>query len=118
LNQPKSVFHLHGSLADPAGNGHDDARLHTRYANDRIADDPHRENRTLTFLSHLFQTKTGLFVGYGLEDLEILEYVIQKAQMPSPSDETQARHFMLQGHFSHEYDLTRIHRLQELALDQ
>ena len=47
-----------------------------RYANDRGSDDPALENRTLTFLEALFQNKTVLFVGYGLEDLEILEYVI------------------------------------------
>jgi hypothetical protein len=71
-----------------------------------VENDAQRENRTLTFLSHLFQSKTVLFVGYGLEDLEILEYVIQKARMLSPGEE-EARHFMLQGYFSHEYELMR-----------
>jgi hypothetical protein len=33
------------------------------------------------YLSHLFQEKTVLFIGYGLEDLEILEYLIQKGRM-------------------------------------
>jgi hypothetical protein len=37
---------------------------------------PKSENRTLTFLSHLFQEKTVPFIGYGLEGLEMLEYVI------------------------------------------
>jgi SIR2-like domain len=53
----------------------------TRYRNDRFDSDAARENRTLTFLDHLFANKTVLFVGYGLEDLEILEYVIQKARV-------------------------------------
>ncbi len=48
----------------------------TRYRNDRTDADPSRENRTLTFLDYLFTNKTVLFVGYGLDDLEILEYVI------------------------------------------
>jgi hypothetical protein len=106
LNQPKSVFHLHGSLSDPAGMVMTTRDYITRYANDRVENDAQRENRTLTFLSHLFQSKTVLFVGYGLEDLEILEYVIQKARMLSPGEE-EARHFMLQGYFSHEYELMR-----------
>jgi SIR2-like domain len=107
LNQPKSVFHLHGSLADPAGMVITTRDYITRYANDRAGNDPQQENRTLTFLGHLFQTKTVLFIGYGLEDLEILEYVIQKARMLLPGEQAQARHFMLQGYFSHEYELMR-----------
>jgi hypothetical protein len=107
LNQPNSVFHLHGSLADPAGMIMTTRDYIARYANDRAEDDPQRENRTLTFLSHLFQEKTVLFVGYGLEDLEILEYVIQKAQMVSGRAQHQARHFMLQGFFAHENELMR-----------
>jgi hypothetical protein len=107
LNQPNAVFHLHGSLANPAGMVITTRDYITRYASDRVENDTQRENRTLTFLSHLFQTKTVLFVGYGLEDLEILEYVIQKARMLSPGEEAQARHFMLQGYFSHEYELMR-----------
>ncbi|WP_189524537.1 MULTISPECIES: SIR2 family protein [unclassified Mesorhizobium] len=107
LNQPRTVFHLHGSLVDPKGMVVTTRDYITRYANDRADDDPELENRTLTFLSHLFSTKTVLFVGYGLEDLEILEYVIQKARVPSPEGKPEARHFMLQGFFSHQMELMR-----------
>src|SRR6185437_13077771 len=51
--------------------------------------------------------KTVLFVRYGLEDLEILEYVIQKARVAAPSGPAEAKHFMLQGYFSHEAELMR-----------
>jgi hypothetical protein len=105
LNQAKSVFHLHGSLANPASMVVTTRDYIMRYASDRNAEDAGQENRTLTFLSYLFQTKTVLFIGYGLEDLEILEYVIQKARSLSASGEPQARHFMLQGYFQHEYEL-------------
>ncbi|MCP4614985.1 MAG: hypothetical protein GY844_00985 [Bradyrhizobium sp.] len=107
LNQPNSVFHLHGSLMDPSSMVMTTRDYIQRYANDRGSDDPARENRTLTFLESLFQNKTVLFVGYGLEDLEILEYVIQKARQQMPSERPQARHFMLQGYFAHEYELMR-----------
>jgi hypothetical protein len=106
LNQAKCVIHLHGSLDDPGGMVMTTRDYITRYANDRTSGDPKNENRTLTFLSYLFQTKTVLFVGYGLEDLEILEYVVQKARLLS-SEQPEARHFMLQGYFSHEYELMR-----------
>ena len=51
------------------------------YANDRRADGPEGENRVLTFLEFLFSEKNVLFIGYGLEELEILEYVIGKARL-------------------------------------
>jgi hypothetical protein len=79
----------------------------TRYANDRRADDPMKENRTLTFLGHLFTMKTVLFVGYGVDELEILEYVIQKGRMVHEGGEAEAKHFMLQGFYAHEYELMR-----------
>jgi hypothetical protein len=107
LNQPRSVFHLHGSLADPAGMIMTTRDYITHYANDRAGGDAQSENRTLTFLSHLFQEKTVLFVGYGLDDLEILEYVIQKGRTAGSRVASQARHYMLQGYFSHEIELMR-----------
>jgi hypothetical protein len=107
LNLAQAVFHLHGSLADPTGMVITTRDYITRYANDRTENDPQRENRTLTFLSHLFSTKTVLFVGYGLEDLEVLEYVIQKARMLPSDEKAEARHFMLQGYFSHQSELMR-----------
>jgi SIR2-like domain len=107
LNQPDFVFHLHGCLADPSDMVMTTRDYIRRYANDRGSDDPALENRALTFLEALFQNKTVLFVGYGLEDLEILEYVIQKARQQSTTGRPQARHFMLQGYFAHEYELMR-----------
>ena len=55
----------------------------------------------LTFLEHLFAHKTVLFVGYGLEELEILEYVILKKKSTDGAN-PEARHYLLQGFFSHE----------------
>jgi hypothetical protein len=107
LNLPQSVFHLHGMLNQPKKMVVTTRDYITRYANDRTEADADRENRTLTFLSYLFSTKTVLFVGYGLEDMEILEYVIQKARLPAPDGDAEARHFMLQGYFSHQSELMR-----------
>lgn len=107
LNQDNCVFHLHGSVCDPRGMIMTTRDYIRRYANDRSSDDPARENRTLTFLEFLFQQRTVLFVGYGLEDLEILEYVVQKAKQQTSSGPPQARHFMLQGFFEHQYELMR-----------
>jgi hypothetical protein len=64
------------------------------YANDRRADGPEGENRVLTFLGFLFSQKNVLFVGYGLEELEILEYVIGKARLMAEPGKTEIRHFL------------------------
>jgi len=107
LNQSNTVIHLHGSLLDS-----DSMVLTTQdyvrhYANDRMSGDPVLENRVLTFLENLFKQKTVLFIGYGLEELEILEYVILKARRIRTSGQLEAKHFLLQGFFSHEKSLMR-----------
>ena len=53
-----------------------------------------------TFLEYVFRNKTVLFLGYGLEELEILEYIIlRESAKRGPSE---AAHFALQGFFSFE----------------
>lgn len=106
LARPGSVFHLHGSVADPAGmimTTHDYVQ---HYQNDQFTAKASGENVILTFLDHLFRHKTVLFVGYGLDELEILEYVILKARQQKQSD-TAIRHYILQGYFSHEMEWMR-----------
>lgn len=109
LNKQHTVFHLHGSLEDPTNMVITTRDYVTHYANERRTNDgsPIQENRILIFLDHLFSTKTVLFVGYGLEELEILEYVIQKGQMLSKTDQAEARHFVLQGFYGHEEELMK-----------
>jgi len=106
LNQPNTVIHLHGSLRDPKRMVLTTLDYLQHYANDRMSGDPYVENRVLTFLDHLFRHRTVLFIGYGLDELEILEYVILKAR-PHASTAQEARHFILQGFFSHETELVR-----------
>ena len=69
----------------------------------RSPEDPDNENRLLTFLDFLFCEKTVLFIGYGLEELEILEYIIAKG----PERTGEAHDYMLQGFFSHQQTLVR-----------
>ena len=103
LNKPNAVFHLHGSVVEP-----DQMVLTTKdYIRHYASDRPPQENPVRTFLEHLFAQKTVLFVGYGLEELEILEYVISKSQPVSRTDPSEPRHYLLQGFFSHELELMR-----------
>lgn len=104
LNRPGAVLHLHGSVRKPEGMVITTRDYVTHYANDRRLKPSDPENPVLTFLDDLFRTKTVLFVGYGLDELEILEYVILKTRQLKIPD-TQPRHFILQGFFSHEREL-------------
>lgn len=107
LTQPNTVIHLHGSVADASGMILTTRDYIRRYANDHRTGDATTENRALTFLEHLFEQYTVLFVGYGLEELEILEYVILKAPRQANTANNEARHYLLQGFFSHETALLR-----------
>jgi len=105
LTNPNTVIHLHGSVVDQSSmilTTHDYIR---RYGSDHRTGDATTENRALTFLEHLFEHHTVLFIGYGLEELEILEYVILKARREAKTAENEARHFLLQGFFSHQATL-------------
>ena len=106
LNQANTAIHLHGSLLEPSDMVLTTSDYVRHYANDRFTGEPDEENRVLTFLEHLFAHKTVLFVGYGLEELEILEYVMLKRNSTGEAH-TEARHYLLQGFFSHEEQVLR-----------
>ncbi|HEY3778673.1 MAG TPA: SIR2 family protein [Rhizomicrobium sp.] len=106
LNSP-GVFHIHGALRRTTGMVMTTSQYLRHYANDHHSANPEQENRLLTFLEYLFKKKTVLFIGYGLEELEILEYVIQKARLPPKDGVRESKHFMIQGYFSHEIELMR-----------
>lgn len=95
---PDTVIHLHGSLDDPDSMVLTTKDYTERYSNDR----GDTENLVLTFLENLFKERCVLFIGYGLEELEILEYIIQKSGKAPSTPKSEIRHFILQGFFTHE----------------
>ncbi len=107
LSQSNTVIHLHGSLREPNSMILTTHHYIQHYANDRLTGDATKENRVLTFLEHLFDYKTVLFIGYGLEELEVLEYVILKARRPPGTPAREAKHYLLEGFFSHQHTLLR-----------
>jgi len=54
------------------------------------------------FLDHLFENKVVLFLGYGLEEIEILEYILKGS---THSRAAEKRLFILQGFFNAEMSL-------------
>lgn len=102
LNRENVVVHLHGSVAQPEDMVLTTSDYVRHYQNDRSG----TENPVLTFLANLFRNKCVLFLGYGLDELEILEYII----LNSSEFMTQGmapRHYLVQGFFSHEHGLMR-----------
>jgi hypothetical protein len=110
LYQPDHVFHLHGSVDD-----YDGMIISTRdylehYANPDV----------IEFLRVLFTEFTVLFIGYGVDELEILEYVFLKK--PSKRKQNvEGQHHWLFPTFSYEAQLLdrltkyyRYHRNVEL----
>lgn len=111
---PNCVVHLHGSIADPASMILSTTDYIRHYAADRNRDGGRGENKILSFLNFLFDRKTVLFLGYGLEELEILEYILLKSRNDGrPSRET--KHYLLQGFYSVESEFCEA--LQKYYLD-
>ena len=106
LSRPKTVVHLHGSVNEPEKMILTTQDYLRHYANDRWSTNRGQENQVLTMLEELFRNKTILFIGYGLEEMEILEYAISKASTREYGKKRE-QHYMLRGFLSHEYSLSQ-----------
>ncbi len=107
LDVPDAVFHIHGSIGDRESMVLTTIDYLDRYSSHRIDGKRNYENSFLTFLQTLFLLKNILFIGYGLSELEVLEYILQKGIEISPNNNEVPRHYVLQGFFSHEIELAR-----------
>lgn len=89
LLQPGSVIHLHGSVRSPESMVVSTRQYITHYRDDLVQ----------VFLRDLFEGYyTVLFVGYSLEEEEILEYVVQKSQTSLTLGAQELKHFWLYPH--------------------
>lgn len=104
LDCENAVFHIHGSVHHRSSMILTTPQYLERYASHSIRQGTN-ENPFLTFLEFLFKLKNVLFIGYGLEEFEILEYVLQKGGCQGTEQEPQ--HYVLKGFFSHELELAR-----------
>ncbi len=85
LEHKKTIFHIHGSLDNPSEMVLTTADYLKLYTDEAFK----------AFLTELFNKKTVFFIGYGLEELEILEFMLRHKK-------TQQQHFLLQGYYSHQ----------------
>lgn len=107
LDAQNAVFHIHGSAEDRESMVLTTLDYLERYSSHRIDGAADKENPFLTFLQILFKSKNVLFIGYGLSELEVLEYVVQKGLDKQRHQTQELQHYVLQGFFSHEIELAR-----------
>ena len=107
LDVPNAVFHIHGSIRERESMVLTTVDYLDRYSSHRIDGKENHENPFLTFLQTLFKLKNVLFIGYGLNELEILEYIVQKGLERLPNNDELPKHYVLQGFFTHEIELAR-----------
>ena len=103
LDKPGTVVHLHGYKDEP------DTMIVTtedylqHYSHDNIQQ----------FLRHLFQKKTVVFLGYGLEEMEILEHIFRQGKIQKTKE---LRRFNVQGFTPNQKPLyERLHKYYEEA---
>jgi hypothetical protein len=94
LDRNGNVVHLHGCVDDPI----------TMVITTRDYLDHYSTKEVQDFLRYLFEKKTVLFLGYGLEETEVLEYVLRRGGA-STGERGHLRRFILQGFFQAETGL-------------
>ena len=97
---PGQVIHLHGSV-----NSEEEKLILT--ISDYLS---HYQNEEIQlFLNHLFTRFTVLFIGYGLEEYELLEFLVHKSQAHTSNKEI--KHYLLYPLFSWEQDMLKFYQL-------
>lgn len=86
LNTPGTVVHLHGSVSKPE----------TMVVTTKQYLEHYDHETVQYFLGELFREKTVLFIGYRLEETEILEHILRRGGV---KDTKVKKRFLLQGFF-------------------
>lgn len=101
LNEPGTVVHLHGSISNPESMIVTTRQYLEHYDNENVNE----------FLGELFAKKTVLFIGYGLEETEILEHILRRG---STKNTKERKRFALQGFFRSQIPLyNNLHKYYE-----
>lgn len=101
LDEPGTVVHLHGSVRQP--------KNMVVTTKDYLAH--YDDTRIQHFLGQLFENKTVLFLGYGLEEAEILEHILRRGVVGPRADK---RRFSLHPFYASQAPLyQKIHQYYE-----
>lgn len=86
LNEPGTVVHLHGSVSHPQSMIVTTKDYLEHYDNENVQE----------FLGELFGKKVVLFLGYGLEEAEVLEHILRRGGVGQTKER---KRFAIQGFF-------------------
>lgn len=101
LNEPGTVVHLHGCISKPATMIVTTKDYLEHYDHDNVQE----------FLGEMFERKTVVFLGYGLEESEILEHILRRGRVKETGDR---RRFAVQGFFRSQQPLyEKLHNYYE-----
>jgi hypothetical protein len=89
LREPGTVIHLHGSIDQPTSMIMTTSQYLVHYNKKEVQE----------FIEELFSRYTVLFIGYGLDEWEILEHILRKSKS---YDGKQRKQFILTGFYSHQ----------------
>jgi len=109
LDRNGNVIHIHGCVDDP----------NSMIITTRDYLDHYSTTEVQEFLRYLFEKKTILFLGYGLEEIEVLEHILRRGGAGA-TREGRVRRYMLQGFFNAEiglYNLLGEYYLESFATE-
>ena len=86
LDKPATVIHLHGCVSKPE----------TMIVTTKDYLEHYDDENVQEFLGDLFKRKVVLFLGYGLEEAEVLEHILRRGEVLRTGER---RRFSLQGFF-------------------
>ena len=86
LDKPATVIHLHGCVSSPE----------TMIVTTKDYLEHYDHENVKAFLGDLFKRKVVLFLGYGLEEAEVLEHILRRGEVLKTGER---RRFFLQGFF-------------------
>ena len=110
LDRNGNVVHLHGCTDDSGTMVITTKEYLEHYSTSEVQD----------FLRYLFEKKTILFLGYGLEEVEVLEYILRRGGAVAKSADQRVRRYILQGFFNAEmalFELLRAYYSDSFACD-
>lgn len=93
----RTVYHIHGVMGQP-----DTMVMSTNHYLERYSSKNDGNKHYLDFLDRLFSTNVVIFIGYGTDELEILEYIFQKGFRHTTKKGDDLKHYILQGFYSYE----------------
>lgn len=101
LNEAGTVVHLHGCISKPETMIVTTKDYLEHYDHDHVQE----------FLGEMFERKTVVFLGYGLEESEILEHILRRGRVKETGDR---RRFAVQGFFRSQQPLyEKLHNYYE-----